>query len=151
MCTDLPKTSLLDNAMLVSLIDNCVPTCNHEMETLALLSYFLGVYKNLLEHAHFHIFFSLMPAAKAQASLCMGISSTEHSLLENAITVHCEISQIKHWNINKRVIRTYFLNKGCYWKHTIITPIQCLHCLLDTKMILNHGLRVSNGLDTDHD
>ena len=24
------------------------------------------------------------------------------SLLENVITVHCEIFQIKHWNINKR-------------------------------------------------
>ena len=48
---------------------------------------------------------------KAQAELCIGISSTEPSLLENAITVHGEIFQIKHWNINKRVIRTYFLKK----------------------------------------
>ena len=38
-------------------------------------------------------------------------SSTEPSMLENTITVHCEIFQIKHWNINKRVIRTYFLKK----------------------------------------
>ena len=55
-------------------------------------------------------FFSsrLTQAAKAQARLCIGISSTEPSLLANAITVHCEIFQIKHWNINKRVIRTYF-------------------------------------------
>ena len=59
----------------------------------------------------FIYFFSLMPAAKAQASLCIGISSTEPSLLENAITVHCEIFQIKSWNINKRELRTYFLKK----------------------------------------
>ena len=50
-------------------------------------------------------------AAKAQARLCIGISLTEPSLLENAITVHCEIFQIKHWNINKRVIGHYFLKK----------------------------------------
>ena len=50
-------------------------------------------------------FFSLLTqAAKAQARLCIGISSTEPSLLENAITVHFEIFQIKHWNVNKRVI-----------------------------------------------
>ena len=81
MCTSLPKTSLLDNAISISLIDSCVPAaCNYELETLALLSYFLGGYRNLLEHAHFHIFFSLMPAAKAHASLCIGKNSNEHSL-----------------------------------------------------------------------
>ena len=57
----------------------------------------------------FQIFSLLMRAAKVQASLYIGICSTEPSLLENAITVHCEIFQIKHRNINKRVIRTYFL------------------------------------------
>ena len=36
-------------------LDSCVPACNHELETLALLSYFLGVYWNLLEHANFPI------------------------------------------------------------------------------------------------
>ena len=63
------------------------------------------------------------------------LKSLQTSLLENAITVHCEIFQIKHWNINKRVIRTYFLKKVVtgntqgYWKHTIRTPIKGLHCL----------------------
>ena len=76
------------------------------------------------------IFFSrLTQAAKAQAGLCIGISwRTEPSLLKIAITMHCEIFQIKHWNIDKSIIRTYFLKKGCYWKHTIRTPIQDLHC-----------------------
>ena len=61
---------------------------------------------------NFPIFFSrLTQAAKAQARLCIGISSTEPSLLENEITMHCEIFQIKHWNINERVIRTYILKK----------------------------------------
>ena len=47
-------------------------------------------------------FFSrLTQAAKAQAGLCFGISSSEPSLHENAINVHCELFQIKHWNINK--------------------------------------------------
>ena len=165
-------------------LDCCVPACNHELETLALLSYFLGVYRNSLEYENFPIFShwcqqrkhrrvctmaktwlpfvalkcdkhhlpdffsSLMRAAKAQGLasqlswafvvlkcdiyMCLvsriflsrfnassessgwavhGISSTEPSLLENTITVHCGIFQIKHWNINKRVpvIRTYFL------------------------------------------
>ena len=67
--------------------DSCVPACNLELEALVLLSYCLGVYRNLLKHANFPIFFSLMRAAKAQASLCFGINSTEPSLLENAITV----------------------------------------------------------------
>ena len=44
----------------------------------------------------------LTQAAKTQAGLCIGISSTEPSFLENAITVHCEKFQITHWNINKR-------------------------------------------------
>ena len=44
----------------------------------------------------------LTQAAKTQAGLCIGISSTEPSFLENAITVHCEIFQINDWNINKR-------------------------------------------------
>ena len=61
-------------------LDSCVPACNHELETLALLSYFLGLYMNLLEHANFPIFFSLMPAAKVQASLCIGKNLTEPSL-----------------------------------------------------------------------
>ena len=68
-------------------------------------------------------------AAIAQVWLCIGISSTDPSLLENAITVHCEIFQIKHRNFNKRVITTYFLKN----KHTIRTPIQGLHCLLRYK------------------
>ena len=72
-------------------------------------------------------FFSrLTQAAKVQVGLCFGISSTEPALLENVLTLHCEIFQIKHWNINKRVIRTYFLKKGCHLKHTIRTPIQGL-------------------------
>ena len=33
-----------------------VSTWNHDLETLALLSYFLGVYRNLIEHSHFPIF-----------------------------------------------------------------------------------------------
>ena len=71
-------------------------------------------------------FFSrLTQAEKAQARLCIGISSTEPSLLENAITVHCEIFQIKHWNIDKNL----FSEKCCYWIHTIRTPIQGLPCL----------------------
>ena len=61
-------------------LDSCVPACNHELEALVLLSYCLGVYRNLLEHAIFPIFFSLMRAAKAQASLCIGKNSTEPSL-----------------------------------------------------------------------
>ena len=54
------------------------------------------------------LFFSLMRAAKAQASLCISKNSTEPSFLENAITVHCEIFQIKHWNISNREKRTFF-------------------------------------------
>ena len=80
--------------------------------------------------------------------LCIGISWTEPSLLENAITVHWEIFQIKHWNINKRVIRTYFLKKKiCYWKNTIRPPIQGLHCVPRYKdKDLKPRTSVSNGL-----
>ena len=75
-------------------------------------------------------FFSrLTQAAEAQARLCIDISLTEPSLLENAITMHCEIFQIKHWNINKKGNKNLFSEKGCYWKPTIRTPIQGLHCL----------------------
>ena len=38
-------------------LDSCVPACNHELETLALLSYFFGLYRNLLEHANVPNFF----------------------------------------------------------------------------------------------
>ena len=97
-------------------------------------------------------FFSrLTQAAKAQARLCIGKSFTEPSLLENAITVQCEIFQIKHWNINKRVIRTYFLRLSLktHNQNTYSGPATNIK-------ILNHGLRVlngldTNGLDTDHD
>ena len=79
---------------------------------------------------NFLIFLSrLTQAAKTQAGLCIGISSTEPSFLENAITVHCEIFQIKHWNISIKGNKNLFSEKGCYWKHTIRTPIQGLHCL----------------------
>ena len=61
-------------------LDSCVPAYNHELESHALLNYFLGVYRNLLEHANLPIFFSLMSAAKAQASLCIGKTLTEPSL-----------------------------------------------------------------------
>ena len=96
--------------------------------------------------------FRLTQAVKAPAGLCIGLSSTEPSFLENAITVHCEIFQIKHWNINKRVIRTYFLKKvvtgNTQSEHLFGACTACP----DTKIkILNHGPRVSNGLDTDHD
>ena len=70
-----------------------------------------------------------MQAAKAHAGLCIGISSTEPSLLEKAITVYCEIFLIKHWNIKKKGNKNSFSEKGCYWKHTIKTPIRGLHCL----------------------
>ena len=39
-------------------LDSCVPACNYELEALVLLSYCFGVYRNLLEHANFLIFFS---------------------------------------------------------------------------------------------
>ena len=61
--------------------------------------------------------------------------------------MHGEIFQIKHWNINKRVVRTYFL------KNVVIrTPIQGLHCLprykdKDFKPRTQSG---KNGFDTDH-
>ena len=79
-----------------------------------------------IQNSRFFFVSRLTHAAKAQAGLCIGISSSEPSLLENAITVHCKIFHIKHRNINKRVIRTYFLKKK---PHTIRTLIQCLHCL----------------------
>ena len=41
----------------------------------------LGVYRNLLEHANFLVYFSLMPEEKAQASLCIGKNSNEPLLL----------------------------------------------------------------------
>ena len=74
--------------------------------------------------------------------------SSEPSLFENAITVHYDIFQIKHWNINKRVlIRTYFLKKV-----VTRTPFRACTACPDTKIkILNQGPRMSNGLDTDHD
>ena len=75
----------------------------------------------------------LTQAAKTQAGLCIGISSTEPSFLENAITVHCEIFQIKHWNISIKGNKNLFSEKGCYWKHknqntysgpALLAPIQ---------------------------
>ena len=83
-----------------------------------------------MTNTKFPYFFSrLTQAARAQARLCIGISSTEPSLLENAITVYCEIFQIKHWNINKRVI-TYFLKKKVVTgnKHSEHLSIQGLSC-----------------------
>ena len=92
-----------------------------------------------------------MQAAKAQAGLCIGMSSTKPSMLENTITVHCEIFQIKHWNINKRVIRTYFLKKVVTGNTQSEHLFRACTACRDTKIkILNHGHRVSNGLDTDH-
>ena len=78
-----------------------------------------------------------MPAAKAQASLCIDISSTEP----------------KHWNINKRVIRTNFLKKKSVSGNTHSEHLfRACNACPDTKIkILNHGPRVSNRLDTDHD
>ena len=110
----------------------------------------------------------LTQAAKTQAGLCIGISSTEPSFLENAITVHGEIFQIKHWNISIKGNKNLFSEIGCYWKHRIRTPIQGLHCLprykdkdfkpLTQRTITKSNperdffsfMSVSNGLDTDH-
>ena len=92
-------------------------------------------------------FFSrLTQAAKAQARLCIGISSTEPSFLENARDIS------NNWNINKRVVRTYFLKKVVTGNTQ--SEHLCRGCTAcpDIKIkILNHGPRVSNGLDTDHD
>ena len=103
--------------------------CKREQQKLRRICALAKIRLSLATNVPIFFLSRLTQAAKAQAGLCIGISWTEPSLLENAITVHCEIFQIKHWNINKRVIRTYFLKKGCYWKHTIRTPIQGLHCL----------------------
>ena len=107
-----------------------------------------------MTNTKFPYFFSrLTQAARSQARLCIGISSTEPSLLENAITVYCEIFQIKHWNINKRII-TYFMKKGCYWKQTFRAPQysgSALLARLQRKKIKPRTQSVSNGLDTDHD
>ena len=93
-----------------------------------------------------------MRAAKAQTSLCVGINSTEPSLLENTITVHCEIFQIKHWNINKRVIRTNYLKMVVTGNTQPEHLFRACTACPDAKIkILNHRPRVSNGLDTDHD
>ena len=74
------------------------------------------------------------------------------SSLENAITVHCDIFQIKHWNINIRVIGTYFLKKVVTGNTQSEQLFRACTACPDTKIkILNHRPRVSNGLDTDHD
>ena len=80
----------------------------------------------------------------------------------------CEIFQIKHWNIWIKGNNNLFSEKGCYWKHTIRTPIQGLHCLprykdKDFKPRTQRSITksnperdffsfmsVSDGLDTDH-
>ena len=89
----------------------------------------------------FQVFHSrLTQAVKAQARLCIGLGSTEPSLLENAITVHCEIFQIKHWNINRRVIRTYFLKEvvtGNTQSEHLFRA--CTDCPATKIKILNHG------------
>ena len=84
----------------------------------------------------------LTQAAKTQAGLCIGISSTEPSFLENAITVHCEIFQIKHWNISIKG------NKNLFSKKVVTGNTQSEHLFRactacpDTKIkILNHGPR----------
>ena len=63
--------------------------------------------------------------------------------------MHCEIFQIKHWNIKKV---TYFLKKVATGNTQLEHLFRACTACPDTKFkILNHGPRVSNGLDTDHD
>ena len=85
----------------------------------------------------------LTQAAKTQAGLCIGISSTEPSFLENAITVHCEIFQIKHWNITIKGNKNLFSEKKVVTENTQSEHLfrACTACP-DTKIkILNHGPR----------
>ena len=80
----------------------------------------------------------LTQAAKTQAGLCIGISSTEPSFLENAITVHCEIFQIKHWNISIKGNKNLFSTENTQSEHLFRACTACP----DTKIkILNHGPR----------
>ena len=55
-------------------------------------------------------------------------------------------------DINKRVLRTYFLKKVVTENTQSEHLFRACTACPDTKInILNYGPRVSNGLDTDHD